>query len=305
MLKELMSTKDVALYLGVHEKQVYGLIKSGRLPATRVTGKWIFPKKLIDEWLEESAKAGLSMARQKSRVIYGALLGAGSNDPALDYLQTCMRKQYPDVFIFSANTGSTEGLMALNKGYTDIAWSHLWDPQSRTYNVPYVGNYLDKVDAVVINLFYRDLGFLVQKDNPLSIKTFQDLTKKHVIFVNRQKGSGTRVFLDHHLTNDGIDQEKIKGYDNEVYTHLEVGLAVLSLKATVGIATASIARLLCLSFVPVTRESFEMILSKDTFFKKEVQALMDILSGDDFRTQVKNMGGYDFKDSGKIIHAKT
>lgn len=164
---------------------------------------------------------------------------------------------------------------------------------------------MDKVDAVVINLFYRDLGFLVQKDNPLSIKAFQDLTKKPVIFVNRQKGSGTRVFLDHHLTQDGIDQEKIKGYDNEVYTHLEVGLAVLSQKANVGIATASIAKLLDLTFEPVTRESFDMILSKDTFFKKEVQALMGILCGDDFRTQVKNMGGYDFKDSGKIIHAKS
>ncbi|HYA31920.1 MAG TPA: helix-turn-helix domain-containing protein, partial [Thermodesulfovibrionales bacterium] len=127
MPEEMMNTKEVAHYLGIHEKQVYALIKSKRIPCTRVTGKWVFPKKLVDDWIELNAKAGLGQAKQKSRRIEGALLASGSNDPILDMLQTYMRKSYPEFYIFSANTGSTDGLKALNMGYTDIAWSHLFD----------------------------------------------------------------------------------------------------------------------------------------------------------------------------------
>ncbi|MCX5906923.1 MAG: helix-turn-helix domain-containing protein, partial [Deltaproteobacteria bacterium] len=136
MSQEHMSTKGVAEYLGVHEKQVYALIKAKRIPATRVTGKWVFPKKLIDEWIESNAKGGLEKAREKSKGLGEALLASGSNDPILDMLHTYMKKAYPEFYVFSANTGSTEGLKALNMGYTDIAWSHLWDPKSGEYNIP-------------------------------------------------------------------------------------------------------------------------------------------------------------------------
>ena len=138
MSDEMMNTKEVAGYLGIHEKQVYALIKTGRMPATRVTGKWIFPKKVIDGWIEANAKSGLEQARQKSGRIPGALLASGSNDPVLDILQTCLRKAHPEFFIFSANTGSREGLIALEKGFTDIAWSHLLDPETGEYNIPYL-----------------------------------------------------------------------------------------------------------------------------------------------------------------------
>ena len=160
MADEMMSTKEVAKYLGIHEKQVYALIKSKKIPSTRVTGKWVFPRKLIDEWIESNAKTGLGQARQKSKRIEGGLLASGSNDPILDMLQTFMRKSYPEFYIFSANTGSTDGLKALNMGYTDIAWSHLFDPKSGEYNIPFLSNYLPNVKPVVVNLFHRDLGFV-------------------------------------------------------------------------------------------------------------------------------------------------
>ena len=91
MSDEMMNTKEVAKYLGIHEKQVYALIKSKRIPSTRVTGKWVFPRKLIDEWIDSNAKTGLEQAKQKSRKIEGALLASGSNDPILDLLHTYMR----------------------------------------------------------------------------------------------------------------------------------------------------------------------------------------------------------------------
>jgi putative molybdopterin biosynthesis protein len=214
---EMMSTKEVARYLGIHEKQVYFLVKSKKIPSTRITGKWVFPKKLIDEWIETNAKTGLGEARRKSKRIEGALLASGSNDPVLDMLHTYMKKSYPEFYIFSANTGSTDGLKALNRGYTDIAWSHLLDPKSGEYNIPFLSNFLPNVKPVVVNLFHRDLGFVTAPKNPFRIRGFEDLTQKGVRLINRQKGSGTRVLLDHHLKRLQIQTSKIQGYERGLY----------------------------------------------------------------------------------------
>ncbi len=304
MSEEMMNTKEVAHYLGIHEKQVYALIGLKRIPATRVTGKWVFPRKLIDEWIESNARSGLEQAKQKTkRVGGGALLASGSNDPILDILQTHVRRVHPEFYLFSASTGSTDGLKALNMGYTDIAWSHLFDPESGEYNIPFLPIYLPDVKPVVINLYYRDLGFLVAANNPLAFKGFEDLGRKGVRFINRQKGSGTRKLIDHHLSRLGIDPAHIDGYENEAYTHLEVGLSVLSNETDVGIATIAVSQLLNLFFIPITRERFDMILDQRTFFEGGVQALIEVLRSETFRGSVARLGNYDFKDSGKILYA--
>jgi excisionase family DNA binding protein len=304
MSEEIMNTKEVAKYLGIHEKQVYALIKSKKIPSTRVTGKWVFPKKLIDEWIDLSAKGGLEQARQKSKRIEGALLASGSNDPILDMLHTYMKKSYPEFYIFSANTGSTDGLKALNMGYTDLAWSHLFDPKTGEYNIPFLPTYVPSIKPVVVNLFHRDLGFVVSPKNPFHISGFEDLTQKGIKFINRQKGSGTRVLLDHHLKRLKITTSKIQGYDREVYTHFEVGLSILSKEADVGIATIAVSKLLGLPFIPITQESFDMILDQSTFFEKGIQAFIEILNSQEFRNRVERLGSYDFKNSGKVLYSK-
>jgi excisionase family DNA binding protein len=304
MSDEMMNTKEVAGYLGIHEKQVYALIKTGRMPATRVTGKWIFPKKVIDGWIEANAKSGLEQARQKSGRISGALLASGSNDPVLDILQTGLRKAHPEFFIFSANTGSREGLIALEKGFTDIAWSHLLDPETGEYNIPYLDRLVPGVKAVVVNLFFRELGFVIARGNPLRIREFADLIRKGVRFVNRQPGSGTRLLLDHHLEKDGVPAARIAGYQDEVFTHIEVGLAILAGEADTGIATAAVSTMLGLDFIPITRERFDMICDQSVFFQKGVQALMEALAGDAFCKRVEKLQSYDFKTAGRILYAK-
>jgi excisionase family DNA binding protein len=167
MSQEMMNTKGVAQYLGIHEKQVYALIKSKRIPSTRVTGKWVFPRKLIDEWIESNAKVGLERARQKSKRMEGALLASGSNDPILDILQTYMKKSYPEFYIFSANTGSTDGLKALNMGYTDLAWSHLLTLQAMN-TISLFFRLFFLISNLSWSIFYRDLGFVTPK------KSFQN-----------------------------------------------------------------------------------------------------------------------------------
>jgi putative molybdopterin biosynthesis protein len=304
MSEEMMNTKEVAHYLGIHEKQVYALIKAKRIPSTRITGKWIFPKNLIDGWIESNAQKGLGQAREKSRRVEGALLASGSNDPILDILHTYMRNFYPEFYVFTANTGSTDGLKALNKGYTDIAWSHLFDPKTGEYNIPFLPNYLPNIKPVVVNLFSRDIGFLVAAKNPRGIHGFEDLARKEITFINRQKGAGTRVLLDHNLKRLRIPSSQIHGYEKEVYTHLEVGISILSKEADVGIGTVAVSRFFGLAFIPITTESFDMILDQSTFFEKGVQALVEVLNSSEFRKRITKLGNYDFKNSGKILYSK-
>jgi len=305
MSEMMMNTKEVARYLDIHEKQIYALIKARKIPASRVTGKWLFPKNVIDDWIESNAKSGLERVRQKSGKIAGAMLASGSNDPVLDVLYTCLRKAHPEFFIFSANTGSTEGLIALEKGYTDIAWSHLLDPETGEYNIPYLERLVPSVKAVVVNLFFRELGFVIVRGNPQGIKGFGDLNRRGVRFINRQAGSGTRLLLDHHLGKAGIRAESIVGYEQEVSTHIEVGLSILSGAADTGIATAAVSSLLGLDFIPVTRERFDMVLDQSVFFQKGVQAFVEVLNGEMFRRRVERLGGYDFQSAGRILFAKS
>ncbi|MDI7261293.1 MAG: helix-turn-helix transcriptional regulator [Thermodesulfobacteriota bacterium] len=304
MSEEMMNTKEVAQYLRIHEKQVYALIKSKKIPSTRLTGKWVFPKKLIDEWIESNAKIGLEQARKKGKEIEGALLASGSNDPILDMVQTYMRKSYPEFYIFSANTGSTDGLKALNMGYTDIAWSHLFDPKTGEYNIPFLSTYLPNIKPVVVNLFRRDLGFVVAPGNPFGIRGFEGLAGKGVKFVNRQQGAGTRVLLDHHLKRLRISPSKIHGYEREVFTHFEVGLSILTKEADAGIATIAVSKLFGLPFIPIVQESFDMLLDQPTFFNKGIQAFIEVLNSPVFRKRVEKVGNYDFSNSGKILYSR-
>ena len=303
MSDEMMNTKELAKFLGIHEKQVYALTAAQRIPGTRITGKWVFPRKVVEEWIEANAKTGLEQAKQKTKRMEYALLTAGSNDLILDLLQTQMKRSHPEFFMFSASVGSTEGLKALNTGYTDIAWSHLFDPKSGEYNIPFLSLYTPNIKPVVVNLFRREIGFVVAEKNPLGIKGFEDLTRKGVKFVNRQKGSGTRVLLDYHLKEMSVPTSEIKGYNNESYTHLEVGQSVQSKEANVGIATVAVANLFGLAFIPIREEQFDMILDQPTFFEPAVQAFIEVLRSKDFRKRVEKLGNYNFSDSGKILYS--
>ncbi|HPA73363.1 MAG TPA: substrate-binding domain-containing protein [Spirochaetota bacterium] len=297
---ELMNTKEVAEYLGIHEKQVYALIKDNRIPCTRVTGKWVFPKPMIDEWISTSARAGRETDRNERREM-DAVFAAGSNDPVLDILMNSMR--VPGFHIFSSSTGSTEGLDLLRRGNTDLAWCHLFDPETGSYNIPYIISSFEGMKIAVVHLFYRELGFVSSPSMEKPVKTFSDLDGASVRFVNRQKGSGTRLLIDYRLEREGISTSAVAGYTREVRTHMEVGLSILSGLADAGVATVAVSKLLGLPFEPLVRESFDMVLTQETFFKKGVRAFIDALGAKDFRRLVEPLGNYDFGESGKILYS--
>lgn len=303
MSKELMNTKEVAKYLDIHEKQVYLLIKAGKIPCTRVTGKWVFPVQMIEEWIKTSSRKSVRTSAEREKRYGDLLLAAGSNDPVLDMLISSIKKDYPEFHIFSANTGSTKGLEALNTGFADIAFSHLFDPETGDYNIPYLKQYCPDQSVAVVNLFHRQIGFLTTKSAGNTFRGWESLLQENVKFVNRQPGAGIRILLDNELKKRGIDCRKINGYENEVYTHFEVGLSIISGEANAGIASTAVAKIMDLHFVPLASERFDMVLDKDTFFRPAIQAFIKTLQSDRFRGRVEKIGDYNFRDAGRILYS--
>lgn len=302
MPPEMMSTREVAAYLGIHEKQVYVLVKRGAIPATRLTGKYVFPRRLVDEWVERHARLALPDDARAAR-LQTSLMAAGSNDPAIEALQGLLLSEDTDCYLFSASTGSRGGLAALAAGRADLAFCHLLDPASEEYNVPFVQRELAAVPSAVVTLLHRELGLVVAPGNPKRIAGFGDLARRGVRFVNRQAGSGTRLLVDTRLAEAGVTPGRVAGYRREVRTHIEVGLEVLHGAADAGVAAASVARLLRLDFVPVARERFDMVLPKDIYFARPVRRLLEVVGGRRFREQVRKLGGYETEESGRVVYA--
>ena len=299
LMPELMNTREVAHYLGINDKKVYFLAKAGKIPCTRVTGKWTFPKKLIDRWIEESA-SGLVERKAKTEE-RDFLLAAGSDDPSLGILHDLYEAQTQTASFFMTIIGSSAGLAAIRSGVADFATAHLLEP-ARTGADNLAPQELLPSDTVVVELFYRELGMLVAAGNPKSIKSLRDLARPKLRIINRQPGSGTRIYLDQELSRFRLNGKKISGYDSIVSTHLEVGLRVLGGAADVGLATLTTAQLLGLDFIPFIRERFDLLVPKDRFFTRGIQALLGIVGSREFRERVDSLGGYDVTESGRIIN---
>ena len=223
----------------------------------------------------------------------------GSHDLSLDVLAQFLAAG--ERRLVSANVGSQGGLMALKRGEAHLAGSHLLDPETGEYNVPYLPRYLPGIPVRVVALVLREQGFLVQKGNPKGIKDLADIGKPGICFVNRQRGAGTRVLLDYHLNLKGIKPESIQGYNQEEYTHLGVAAAIASGRADCGLGIAAAAQALDLDFLPLFQERYDLIIPKEHAESELLRPLFEVIAGKDFRATVMAMPGYDVSVMGNVI----
>ena len=298
-MENLMSTKEVAAFLNVNEKMVYTLVAEKNLPATKITGKWLFPKHLVEQWIEANT-TNFPEAIQKLPPYHGLLIIAGSNDLLLDKAISLFNAVSSEEIVVFGNLGSMGGLSALRKNLCHIASSHLMQENGNDYNFSFASRELDAMPAVV-NFCSREQGIILQRGNPKNIHSVKDLAKSGITIVNRSLATGTRLLLDNELRAAGINGEKIAGYQNIVSRHMDIGLEILAGKADAGPGIRPVASLLGLDFIPLRWERFDLLVSKDIFFQPGVQKFQGLLHEAAFKKLAQSLDGYDISDSGKMV----
>jgi putative molybdopterin biosynthesis protein len=233
------------------------------------------------------------------------LVVVGSHDNTLDLLADMLMEpadsESPPIRLASTHVGSMGGLRAVAAGSCHMAGAHLFDPETEDYNFPFILKYAPEADVAAVNLAVRHQGFIVAPGNPKNICGVKDLARNDVNFINRQRGAGTRVLLDHHLKIAGVNPDDIRGYDKEEYTHMAVAVNVATGTVDSGLGVMSAAKALGLDFVPLARERYDLVIPRGHLDDPRVRAVLDLLNNDAFKAKVEAMGGYETALTGRTM----
>ena len=306
MTRRVVSTMGEDEYLRVRvgrvgDKTVATPIQRGAgviMSMVRADGMVLVPR--FSEGLGAGEQVEVDLLRPAEE-IEGTIVAIGSHDLTLDLLASHLRRRDPKLTLASSHVGSLGGLIALGRGEAHLAGSHLLDEETGEYNLSYVERHLKNRDVVVVNLVHRVQGLMVAPGNPRGISSLEDLARDGLGFVNRQRGSGTRVLLDYKLKELGIAPERIKGYGREEYTHLAVAAAVAAGSADVGVGILSAARAIGVDFVPLLTEQYDLIVPGEFYESELLRPLMSLIRGEEFKREVEALGGYDVSTMGRIV----
>ncbi|MEF2145093.1 MAG: molybdopterin biosynthesis protein [Desulfovibrionaceae bacterium] len=229
------------------------------------------------------------------------LIHVGSHDNTLDLLANELMGLPHPLRLTSSHVGSMGGINALKTGATLFAGVHLFDPETGDFNFPFLKRYLPDIQVNVVNLAIRHQGLIVAPGNPKNITGVQDLARADISFINRQRGAGTRILLDHHLKVAGISPDDVRGYGQEEFTHMAVAVNVLTGSADCGLGIHAAAKALGLDFVPLARERYDLIFSVELADDPRILSLLRLIRGQDFQDKVNALGGYETALTGKLM----
>lgn len=227
-------------------------------------------------------------------MIKNTIVSIGSHDLIMDILGDMVK-------LTSGHVGSMGGIMSMRRGECHIAPIHLLDEETGEYNISYVNKYFPNEKMAIIKGVKRQQGFIVEKDNPKNINNFNDLTREDVIYINRQRGAGTRILLDYHLKVDNINPESVNGYSREMNTHMAVATGVKTGTATTGLGIYSAAKALNLDFIDIASEDYDFLVRSHILQEPMIQEFINALKSKEFQDRVRELGGYDFVNTGEII----
>ena len=222
----------------------------------------------------------------------------GSHDIALGLLTERLQNYKGSAEILALAVGSLEGLVALRQGIGQIAGCHLLDIESGEYNLPYVRHFFPDRPVVLVTLAHREQGLLVVPGNPHRIRGLEDLARPDLILINRNPGSGTRLWLDRQLTRSGISYQQVRGYIQETRTHTGVAQAILQGKADVGLGIQAAASQFGLDFIPLFQERYDLVIPREQVESQRLQPLLNHLQSGEFRRAMDGLGGYDTAHTG-------
>ena len=289
---------EVAKMFKISKHTVYELIKRGELHAFKIGNKMRIEEKEIKRFKEGERTPSASDNSFKSEV----LRIAGSHDFLVEQLIKYVTNQASGITLQPTYIGSLEGLMMLYRGNSDIAAMHLLDPTTKEYNLPFIRQFFVHERISVMRLAAREQGLITAPGNPKNIVSFQDLTRKDVKFVNRQKGSGTRFLFDSLIADENISPTDINDYANEEWNHLSTATYISGGLADVTFGIRSAANKLGLNFIPIAKEQFDLVFRWTSENEKAIQHLIDIIQLTAFKEMVIDMSGYDNSELGQIIY---
>ena len=229
------------------------------------------------------------------------LVVMGSHDPLLDELADMMHRDTRSVYMSSAHVGSMGGIMAIRRGEAHAAGCHLLDTETGEYNISFMKKYFPNGGIRLIRCVGRQQGLMLQKGNPLGIQNFADIAKDAVRYVNRQKGSGTRILTDYLCKKEQLDTAAIYGYDREELTHTSVAAQIATGSADAGMGIYSAAQLYDLDFLPVCIEEYDLIVPDRAWDTPMVQQMLATLKSEAFKEKLMALGGYTHPDRKSVV----
>lgn len=294
----LKSRELIRVNLGyVKDKLIATPLSSGAgvtMSLVKADGIAIIPQSL--EGVDAGGSVKVKLLKPLNR-IKETLVSIGSHDMIMDILGDMVK-------LSSGHVGSMGGILAMKRGECHIAPIHLLDLETGEYNISYVERYFPGQKMALIKGVKRHQGFIVEKGNPKGIKDFSDLVREDVVYVNRQRGAGTRILLDYHLNKENIDPANIRGYDREMTTHMAVATAVKTGSASVGLGIYSAAKALDLDFIDIAYEDYDFLLPYELLEDERVKEFIRTLKSQEFKERVEALGGYGFENIGEIIIVK-
>ena len=293
----MMTTREVAAYLRIKERKVYDLVSAGKIPCSRVTGKWLFPKDLIDKWLADRTEhpgAGPNGAAEPQFAAPAVI--AGSHDPLLEW---ALRESRLKLALLPG--GSLDGLQRLVEGAALIAGMHVLDADGG-YNERAVLEKTTRLPGkmVAVEWAQRTQGIVTAANNPLKLGEIRDLARKGIRVIARQAEAGSQILLDHLLRQRRVRSADIHFADPPARSESDLALAIVEGRADAGIAIEAAARQHRLGFVPLCRERYDLVMRQDDFFAPSVQELLAFGRTEACRVRARLLGGYDVAQLGRV-----
>ncbi|MBQ7092704.1 MAG: molybdopterin biosynthesis protein, partial [Clostridia bacterium] len=255
------------------------------------------------EGYEAGERVNIRLLTDKDR-LDNTLVVIGSHDPLLDELGDMMHRQDRSIYMSSSHVGSMGGIMALKRGEAHAAGCHLLDSETGEYNISFIKKYFPNGGVKLIRCVGRQQGLMVQKGNPLGLRGFEDVAKEGVRYVNRQKGSGTRILADYLCIKEKLDKSAIYGYDREELTHTSVAIQIASGSGDAGMGIYSAAKLYGLDFLPVCIEEYDLLIPDFAYDTPMVRQMLDTMKSDEFKARLDALGGYTLEGIGEEIILK-
>jgi putative molybdopterin biosynthesis protein len=292
-LPRFLDVKQVADYLNLNEKKVYALVAEGRIPGTKVTGKWMFPRELVDRWMLESSHGGLLADR---------MVIAGSDDPLLyRVVLNLARDTGARGLVSYTATGTRLGLELLQGHRADVCGMH-WGPSNESHlrHPALISQYSGHRRWVLIRAFRREQGLMVRPNLGTPDLQPEDLLRRKLRWAMRQEGAGAKRFFLEILTRAGVSAESLDVTatalsEREAATCISLGLADIAPGAR-GAATEN-----GLGFVSTGWESFDLALERGIYFRKLFQELLGRFQDAETKRLGDMLGGYDLADAGKLV----